>query len=108
MKLKDQAAIVTGAGSGQGRAVAVKFAADGATVAIVDINYRGARDLAAGFAGPHRSNTQAPRGIGKGAPPLPRGARGPVLSNAEGGKDPSPRIPSISRAGGWDKDICWQ
>ncbi len=42
MKLKDKNAIVTGAGSGIGRAIALKFAEHGANIAIVyghnDIN----------------------------------------------------------------------
>lgn len=44
MKLKGQVAIVTGAASGQGRAVAIRFAKEGAKVALVDINLAGARE----------------------------------------------------------------
>ncbi len=38
MKLKDKACIVTGAASGIGRAIAMRFASEGAKVAIADLN----------------------------------------------------------------------
>jgi 3-oxoacyl-[acyl-carrier protein] reductase len=38
MRLKDKVAIITGAGSGIGEATAVKFAREGARVAVCDIN----------------------------------------------------------------------
>lgn len=46
MKLKDRVAIVTGAGSGIGRASAVLFAAEGARVAVVDVEPDAARMVA--------------------------------------------------------------
>jgi NAD(P)-dependent dehydrogenase (short-subunit alcohol dehydrogenase family) len=45
-RFKDKVALVTGAASGIGRAAALGFAADGAAVAIVDIDDDGARNTA--------------------------------------------------------------
>ena len=42
MKLKDKVCIVTGAASGIGRAIAEKYASEGAKVAIADLNLEGA------------------------------------------------------------------
>jgi len=44
MKLQGQVAIVTGAGNGQGRAVSLKFAREGAKVAIVDVEFDAAQE----------------------------------------------------------------
>lgn len=44
MRLRDQVAIVTGAGSGIGRATAVRFAEEGAKVVVVDIDRAGAEE----------------------------------------------------------------
>jgi 3-oxoacyl-[acyl-carrier protein] reductase len=38
MRLADKVSIITGAGQGIGRATALKFAAEGAKVAVCDIN----------------------------------------------------------------------
>mgnify|MGYP000673970857 CR=1 FL=1 len=37
MRLKDKVAVVTGGGSGMGKAVAIEFARQGATVVVADI-----------------------------------------------------------------------
>jgi len=47
MKLNGKAALVTGAGSGLGRAIAIAFAAEGADIAVVDIDESSAREVAA-------------------------------------------------------------
>lgn len=46
MKLDGKAAIVTGAGSGIGRATAMLFAREGASVAVADVNYSSATGVA--------------------------------------------------------------
>ncbi len=46
MKLRDKVAIVTGGASGQGRAVAVLFAQEGAHVVVADVDVEGAEDTA--------------------------------------------------------------
>lgn len=49
MRLAGKTAIVTGAASGFGRAIAERFAREGAKVAIVDLNIEGAKAVAAGI-----------------------------------------------------------
>ena len=46
-RLIDQVAVVTGGAQGIGRAIATRLAAEGASVAILDVNESGARDAAA-------------------------------------------------------------
>jgi len=46
MKLKKKVAIVTGAGQGIGKAVAVAFAREGASVVVADLNYLKANEVA--------------------------------------------------------------
>ncbi|MBS1791467.1 MAG: SDR family NAD(P)-dependent oxidoreductase [Acidobacteria bacterium] len=38
MKLKDKVAVITGAGSGLGRAIAIRFAEEGARIVIAELN----------------------------------------------------------------------
>ncbi len=47
MRLKDKTAIVTGAGSGIGRAIAVRFANEGATVVVAELNAESGEETAA-------------------------------------------------------------
>ena len=46
MRLKDKTSIVTGAGSGFGKGIAMRFAKEGARVGVVDINAEAAREVA--------------------------------------------------------------
>ena len=46
MRLKDKSAIVTGAGSGFGKGIAMRFAKEGARVGVVDINAEAAWEVA--------------------------------------------------------------
>lgn len=46
MRLKDKTAIVTGAGSGFGKGIAMRFGKEGARVGVVDINAEAAREVA--------------------------------------------------------------
>ena len=46
MRLKDKTAIVTGAGSGFGKGIAMRFAKEGTRVGVVDINAEAAREVA--------------------------------------------------------------
>jgi len=46
MRLKDKTAIVTGAGSGFGKGIAMRFAKEGARVGVIDINAGAAREVA--------------------------------------------------------------
>ncbi|MBX2805213.1 MAG: SDR family oxidoreductase [Hyphomicrobiales bacterium] len=52
MRLENKTALVTGAASGFGKAIAERFAAEGARVAVVDINAEGAKAVA-GAIGDH-------------------------------------------------------
>ncbi|HUW90613.1 MAG TPA: SDR family NAD(P)-dependent oxidoreductase [Candidatus Nanopelagicaceae bacterium] len=46
MKLKDKIVIVTGAGTGIGRAIAIRFAQEGATIVVADINEENSNEVA--------------------------------------------------------------
>ena len=52
MRLKGKSAIVTGAGSGIGRAIALKLAEDGAEIVAADINEEPAKSVAEAICAP--------------------------------------------------------
>ena len=47
MRLKDKVAVITGAGAGMGRSVALRFSKEGAKVVVVDINEKKGKDTVA-------------------------------------------------------------
>lgn len=47
MRLKGKVAVVTGAASGMGKAIAMLYAKEGAKVVVADLNFRGAEATAA-------------------------------------------------------------
>jgi 3-hydroxybutyrate dehydrogenase len=56
MKMKDKVCIVTGAASGIGRGIAEKFAAEGAKIAIADLNLEGAQATAKEIVAIHKGH----------------------------------------------------
>ena len=53
MRLTGKVAVVTGAGQGMGRAIAQRFADEGATVVAVDLNEEAAKQTLEGKSGKH-------------------------------------------------------
>jgi len=53
MRLRDKVAIITGAGQGIGEAYARRFAAEGATVVVADVNEEKGRTVASSLGAPH-------------------------------------------------------
>ena len=86
MQLKDQAAIVTGGASGLGAATARKLAAQGARVAVVDLNLKLAETLAAEIGGVAIACDVADAAAGEAAVAAAAKAHGParVLVNCAG------------------------
>ena len=68
MEIKGQAAIVTGGASGLGAACARALAAAGAKVAVLDVNEKGAAEVAA----EHQRHRGELRRGGQRQPPKPR------------------------------------
>src|SRR6202043_3828853 len=86
MQLKDQAAIVTGGASGLGAATARKLAAQGAKVAVVDLNTKLAESVAAEIGGVAVSCDVADAASAEAAVAAAAKAHGParVLINCAG------------------------
>ena len=53
MRMQGKVAVVTGAGQGMGRAIAQRFAGEGATVVAVDLNEQAAKETLNGLEGKH-------------------------------------------------------
>jgi 2-hydroxycyclohexanecarboxyl-CoA dehydrogenase len=99
VKLKDRVAVVTGAGSGIGRAIAEALAREGARVAALDINETGARDTAAaieragGAAAPHRVDITDVAAVDRAFDAIAaRGGGLHVLVNCAGWDKPMPFV----------------
>jgi NAD(P)-dependent dehydrogenase (short-subunit alcohol dehydrogenase family) len=86
MDVKGQAAIVTGGGSGLGAATAERLAADGARVAVVDMNADAARAIAKRIGGLALVGDVADAAAMEGAMAEARAAQGParILVNCAG------------------------
>jgi NAD(P)-dependent dehydrogenase (short-subunit alcohol dehydrogenase family) len=69
MRLRDRVAVITGAGSGIGKACAIEFAKEGAAVGVVDIDSSTARETvrlieaAGGFARPFETDVSRPESV---------------------------------------------
>lgn len=69
MKLKNRSVVITGSGSGIGRACAIEFAREGAKVVVADINLRGAEETVSlikgegGTAVPFKADVSNPESV---------------------------------------------
>jgi NAD(P)-dependent dehydrogenase (short-subunit alcohol dehydrogenase family) len=65
MRLKNKVALVTGGGSGIGRAIALRFAEEGAQVVVVDMNQEGGQATGALIPSAVFVHADARRGAGQ-------------------------------------------
>ncbi|HEY3585851.1 MAG TPA: SDR family NAD(P)-dependent oxidoreductase, partial [Myxococcaceae bacterium] len=56
-RLDGKVAVVTGGGSGLGRAIAMRYVAEGARVLVTDVNLVGCEETVAAMPGPARSQS---------------------------------------------------
>jgi 2-hydroxycyclohexanecarboxyl-CoA dehydrogenase len=106
-RLEDKVAIVTGAGRGIGKAIAGKFAAEGATVVVTDLNGASAEETAAGLPGavPVRADVTDRRSVQAMADfAVRRFGRVDVLVNNAGWDKASPFLDSDPDD--WDRAIA--
>src|SRR5438477_134462 len=80
MRLKDRIALVTGAGSGIGRAIALRFAGEGARVVVNDVKREAAEDVARGAGGAIVNMSSIAALSGLEAVPHYSAAKGGILS----------------------------
>ncbi|MBI4588050.1 MAG: glucose 1-dehydrogenase [Candidatus Rokubacteria bacterium] len=111
MKLKDRVAIVTGSGSGIGRAIALGMAREGARVAVVDLNEAGAQETVkeiqkeGGQAHPYRADvTQKAQIDAMVADVIKRWGTVHILVNNAGWDKAEPFIQSAEET--WDKVLA--
>ena len=105
MKLSEVAAIVTGGGSGLGRATAEALAAEGARVAVFDLNAAAAEEAAKAIGG----LAVALAGLGRPwvvlVPVVPRGKSLPMPARGPAGKEPVLTILLRARLGEAEWDV---
>jgi 3-oxoacyl-[acyl-carrier protein] reductase len=109
MLLSDKVAIITGGARGMGRGMALKFAAEGCSVAIADISIKEARETVAEITGTGREGlaiecdiTKEPQVRDAVAKVIKKFGKIDILVNNAGGMTGSPPIEDMTEAE-WDR-----